>query len=329
MKNHYIKPGAEPGQAIIKKVEPMRINELTNNYYNEYLRHMETKNYSQTTKANYKFSLQKFFKYLESKQTEEVNNDNISRMLEDYQTHLKENGNHSNETINQYITRLKPFLTFCKLVYDIEPIKTEKNRQVKYLKTEEIKEILKTNKEIKNRKTANKLEALICFMFNTGARVKEVTRIKIKDLQVNENNKHIVTIHGKGNKTAVLGVNQDTIEKINIMLEDRENVEPEAPLFIGRSGKPLKERTIQKHFKELAKATDERMIMETGTNPELTKRFTPHSLRHSIAIYLLNVKEKPVNIVKEYLRHESLNTTQHYLRISNKEVVNLGNETLI
>lgn len=306
----------------------MKITELTNERYNNYLRYMETKNYSQTTKNNYVFTLNKFFTFLENRRTEFITNDNINELLENYQTHLKESGNHSNETINQYITRLKPFLTYCKLVYDIEPIRTEKNKQVKYLTSEEIKEILKTNKEIKNEKTSRKLEALICFMFNTGSRVNEITKLKIKDISTDENGQYKVIINGKGNKTAVLGINGDTISKINIMLEDRPNAEPNDPLFIGRGGGPLKERTIQKHFKELAKATDERLTKETGKNPELIKRFTPHSLRHSIAIYLLNVKQTPINLVKDYLRHESLNTTQHYIKISNKEVVNLGNETL-
>lgn len=306
----------------------MRLDQLTNKYYTSYLRHMETKNYSQTTKNNYIFSLQKFFKYLRTRHTIRITNENISLILDEYQTALKQSGKYSNETINQYITRVKPFLTYCKLVYDIEPIKTEKNKQIKYLKTDEIKEILKTNKEIKNEKTSHKLEALICFMFNTGSRVNEITKLKIKDLQVNEIGENQVIINGKGNKTAVLGINQATVNKINIMLEDRENPKPNEPLFIGRAGKPLKERTIQKHFKELAKATDERLIKENGVNPELTKRFTPHSLRHSIAIYLLNVKEKPINTVRQHLRHESINTTQHYLTVSNKEVVSLGNEIL-
>jgi len=303
----------------------MRTTQLTNRYYNGYLKYMETKNYSETTKNNYKFSLQKFFKYLQ-KRTHIINNENIKMYLEDYQTQLKASGNYSDETINQYITQLKPFLTYCKLVYDIEPIKTEKNRQIKYLKTDEIKEILKTNREMKNPKTSHKLEALICFMFNTGSRVNEITKLKIKDLQVNENGQNTIIINGKGNKTAVLGINQDTLEKINIMLEDRPGHKPGEPLFIGRAGTPLKERTIQKHFKELAKATDERLTKETGINPNLTKRFTPHSLRHSIAIYLLNVKGEPINTVRQHLRHESINTTQHYLTVSNKEVVNLGNE---
>ena len=306
----------------------MKITELTNERYNNYLRYMETKNYSQTTKNNYVFTLNKFFTFLENRRTEFITNENINELLESYQTHLKESGNHSNETINQYITRLKPFLTYCKLVYDIEPIRTEKNKQVKYLTSEEIKEILKTNKEIKNEKTSRKLEALICFMFNTGSRVNEITKLKIKDISTDENGQYKVIINGKGNKTAVLGINGDTISKINIMLEDRPGADPNDPLFIGRGGGPLKERTIQKHFKELAKATDERLTKETGKTPELIKRFTPHSLRHSIAIYLLNVKQTPINLVKDYLRHESLNTTQHYIKISNKEVVNLGNETI-
>ena len=307
----------------------MRLDQFTNKYYTSYLRHIETKNYSQTTINNYIFSLQKFFRYLKIRQTIRITNENINLILENYQKYLKDSGNYSNETINQYITRLKPYLTFCKLVYDIKPIKTEKNKQIKYLKVDEIKEILKTNRQIKNEKTSHKLEALIYFMFTTGSRVNEITKLKIKDLQVNENNKHVILIHGKGNKTALVGLSDDAISKINIMLEDRENLEPNAPLFVGRGGKPLKERTIQKHFKELAKATDKRVLNESGINPNLTKRFTPHSLRHSVAIYLLNVKHTPINLVKEVLRHENLNTTQHYLKISNNDVINLQNEITI
>lgn len=307
----------------------IRVSQLKGVEYPKYIKYMETKEFSETTKNNYKFSIENFFKFLKNENIPILNNKNINGVLYSYQKELKKSGKYSNETINQYLTRLKPFLLKCGLAYDIEPIKTEKNKQIKYLTSDEIKEILKTNKQIKNEKTGHKLEAIICLMFNTGARVGEITKLKIGDIKTNENNKNEIILHGKGNKTAKLGLNNDTLNKINIMLEDRENPQPNEPLFIGRAGKPLKERTIQKHFKELAKATDERLIKETGVNPELTKRFTPHSLRHSIAIYLLNVKKEPINTVQECLRHENINTTQHYLKISNEEIITLQNEIIL
>ena len=170
---------------------------------------------------------------------------------------------------SKVILGLEDMNTYIIRPNSIVVIRTEKNKQVKYLTREEIKEILKTNKEIKNEKTSRKLEALICFMFNTGSRVNEVTKLKIKDITTDETGKYQIIINGKGNNTAVLGINEDTVNKINTMLEDRPNAKPNDPLFIGRGGGSLKERTIQKHFKELAKATDERLTKETGKTPNL------------------------------------------------------------
>ena len=79
----------------------MRLDQLTNKYYTSYLRHMETKNYSQTTKNNYIFSLQKFFKYLRTRHTIRITNENISLILDEYQTALKQSGKYSPKTIKK------------------------------------------------------------------------------------------------------------------------------------------------------------------------------------------------------------------------------------
>ena len=60
------------------------------------------------------------------------------------------------------------------------------------------------------------------------------------------------------------------------------------PLFINKYGTVLSVRSIQKYFNKIGSITDKRLA-DNGKAPEpsIASRFTPHSLRHSLAIYLL------------------------------------------
>lgn len=306
----------------------LNINQFECEYHN-YIKFLKVKEYSDRTVENYSYSIDKFILYLRECGIDDVGNGNIRVLLEDYQKYLKSSGKYTNTSINQYFLRLGSFLRHLNFFYRIDPIKTEKNSEIKYLTTGEIREIIKTipiGKSHRRKKgVPEKLEAIICFMFNTGARVSEVTKVNINDIRKTSDGNYYVILHGKGNKTSKVGLTEATYSRLLRMLSFRKEYDETDPLFVNFRNERLSTRGIQKYFHELGIETDERLMRETGHDHEIAKRFTPHSLRHSLAIYLLNVKKVPINIVKEVLRHESIVTTQHYLKISNDEVISTLN----
>jgi site-specific recombinase XerC len=89
-------------------------------------------------------------------------------------------------------------------------------------------------------------------------------------------------------------------------------------LFPGRNGKPLTPRLVELRIKRYAKAAG------------ITRRVTPHALRHSIAVHYLQ-GGAPVNFVQGLLGHASLATTGKYLQLTDqmeKEIA-LKTETAI
>lgn len=82
----------------------------------------------------------------------------------------------------------------------------------------------------------------------------------------------------------------------------------EAPLFLGRRGKPLSPRIMQRQM--------EKLRVQLG----LHERATPHALRHSFATHLL-AKGGDLRTIQELLGHASLSTTQRYTAVDESHLI--------
>jgi integrase/recombinase XerD len=92
-------------------------------------------------------------------------------------------------------------------------------------------------------------------------------------------------------------------------------------LFIARSGNGISSRSIEQLVKKYAIATDERLSKE-GITTDFEKKLTPHALRHSFTIYLLNHANKPINEVQTLLGHSNISTTEIYSKIDDETIKN-------
>ena len=140
-------------------------------------------------------------------------------------------------------------------------------------------------------------------LYNTGARVSEITGMKIKDLSLNTPS---VRIQGKGRKDRVMPLWQSTVKLLKNWLthvnRDREN-----PLFPNARGKPLTRHGVEYRL-GIAKKT-----AETQCPSLKEKRVSPHSVRHTTAIHLLQ-SGIDISTIALWLGHESPGTTHHYLQ---------------
>lgn len=189
-------------------------------------------------------------------------------------------------------------------VLDI-PVKKTVSSTMTYLDRDEMKALLAMPKP-SNRLGIRDL-ALLTFLYNTGARASEATGLSIKDIRFETPAQ--VRILGKGRKERSCPLWPETVEALQAYLEQRnEGGQPDAPLFLNGHGRRLGRFGVVTILKRhITAATRER--------PSLAdKRVSPHTLRHTAAMHLLQSGVE-LNVIKSWLGHVSITTTSQYIEI--------------
>jgi len=278
------------------------------------------KNLSLTTIKNYCTTNKSFIKYLKDNNIIEL--DYIDEILKKYIIYLRKENNNTYSTINKYIQQIIQFLKHISFEINIElPKDNSKNKKIKYLKPKEIKEVFKS---ISERNIRDK--AIMQTLYRTGLRVSELANLKKYnlDLQSKESAIAIDVEDGKGSKDRTVYIDQLTLELINTMIykRTRKNKRDKNDyLFTARTGNGISSRSIEQLVKKYAIATDKRLAKE-GIKTNFEKKLTPHTLRHSFTIYLLNHAKKPINEVQTLLGHTNISTTQIYTKIDDETIKN-------
>jgi integrase/recombinase XerD len=143
---------------------------------------------------------------------------------------------------------------------------------------------------------------LFQLFFNTGARVSELVGLNRQDLR---DDCQTVLLHGKGRKERSLPLWPKTVCQMRQWL-DRLPTAPATPVFTNRFGVRLSRFGVEKRLSEaVAKAA--------RVCPSLQgRRVSPHLLRHSTAMHLLQAGVDVTGITL-WLGHESPLTTHKYL----------------
>lgn len=138
---------------------------------------------------------------------------------------------------------------------------------------------------------------LLRFMYATGARVSEVSRVKWRDLIEREEGGQ-VTLFGKGKKTRVVLLPPSIWEELLMLKADSDK---DAPLFVSR----------KKHG-HLDSSQIFRIVKEAAKRAGLGDKPSPHFYRHAHASHALD-RGAPIHLVQTTLGHESVATTGRYL----------------
>lgn len=271
--------------------------------------------YNQNTKTNYKYALKNFNKYIETQQIKEIqlNKNVIETILKSYKKYLI-NSNYSNKTINLYLTVIQNFFKYMGISTTIKKVEnTTNSKEYKYLTIPEIKKLIETIPETTNKKELQlRNKAIILLMFSSGLRVNELINIKANDYYKQENN-YYISIKPKGKlNNIILPIAPETSQAINLYLENKKK--NNKYLFSNQTHNKLTRQGINKILKQIAIKTDAKY------NLNITPRISSHIFRHSLARYLLIDKAKPINQVKDILRHNNINTTIKYLTTSQNEI---------
>jgi integrase/recombinase XerD len=154
---------------------------------------------------------------------------------------------------------------------------------------------------------------LLATAYNTGARVSELTGLQVRDVLLDRQT--AVHLHGKGRKQRVIPLWKSTAGQLRGWLNEI-NSAPEAPVFPNRAGAPMTRSGVRDRL-DRAVATAEQSC------PSLhSQHVTPHTLRHSTAMHLLQ-SGTDLAVIALWLGHSSPATTHQYLEadLATKEAV--------
>jgi len=156
---------------------------------------------------------------------------------------------------------------------------------------------------------ANRDRALLLFLYNTGARVQEVADLRVSNLELSSQPR--VHLHGKGDKWRSCPLWEETAGQLRELISARKPNDSSSPVFASRSGRPLTRFGIYKIVRRRAGA------LEAAQPPANYRGISPHVFRHTTAVHLLEAGVE-VNVIRGWLGHVSLITTNRYAEISAK-----------
>ena len=172
-----------------------------------------------------------------------------------------------------------------------------KNRKPPIFLIEDEKRILL--KTIRSQKgwQANRDLVIVNLFLHTGIRLSELVGLDITDVNLLEKR---ITIQAKGGQTVNRFINTKLRTILHRYLKERKQIFTDSQaLFISQLQKRIATRQIQRRL--------DQWIVKAG----ISKRITPHSLRHSFATGLY-ARTSNILIVQQALGHASIATTQIY-----------------
>jgi integrase/recombinase XerD len=149
----------------------------------------------------------------------------------------------------------------------------------------------------------DKTRLIMELIYSSGLRVSECVTLKVNDLDLNS--KIINVKSGKGNKDRITILSDAVVAELRryILTLDKN----EQYLFPNSKGSNLSVRNIQK------------LIQKAAIKAGITKKTSPHVLRHSFATHLLE-DGTDIRLIQELLGHSQLSTTQIYTHVSREQL---------
>ena len=148
---------------------------------------------------------------------------------------------------------------------------------------------------------------LLVFLYNTGARVQEAADLRASDVHFDPTPR--VHLHGKGDKWRVCPLWTETSALLKKLLSEQGSGSSDRPVFIGVKDEALTRFGI---YKIIRRYTTQ--VVKKGSDGR-SRRVSPHVWRHTTAVHLLEAGVE-VNVIRAWLGHASLETTNRYAEIT-------------
>lgn len=281
----------------------------------EYLR--LNRNYSELTINSYSRDINYFLEFVESRKLslDEVN----PRIIREFSLYLNSSRRFKPSSLRRILSSIR---SFSKFLYRNNFVSRNFGKYItyprlpfelpKFLDEDKIVELLGELERRKQLAYSGKKKNIIvrdtavvfCF-YLTGARVSEVSRMKINDMDFSSGT---VVIRGKGRKERAIPLHPVLREKLEeyLLVRDKLKKRNTDLLFVGNS------RNGGMSVRHM------RNVIYKYTSM-VGSKVSPHGLRHTFATHLLN-DGNDIRVIQDLLGHSSIATTQRYTHTSLKRL---------
>ena len=312
-------------QITVKKDEPKILN--------NFLSYLQViKNYSKNTIDGYRLDLMQFFRFINEyhRFNIQIKYFNIFILLRvqeaDIIAFLVYLNYFKDSSVMTRQRKLTAIRQFYKWLINLHPscIKTNPaanidnikkvERLPKYIPFKKAKE-LQNIFNITNSNYPQRNNAILCLFLNSGIRLNELINIKILDVNFKLNT---IKVRGKGHKERTIYFNELCHRKIKEYLKFRERkgekIDVNDFLFLNNKHKKLGTDGIEYICHKAYKIAN---LEKYG--------YTIHTLRHTAATILYRYVTQDLLILKEFLGHKHITTTQIYTHVYNKQLIDAMN----
>lgn len=289
----------------------------------EFLQYTEIeKGRSLNTVRNYDQYLSRFLDYTKLKDPKGITDSVVRdfRIWLNRQEAKKEKGmapaTLKKRTQNYYLIALRAFLKYLarQSISSLSPDRIElakvPERSLDLITIEELERLLKAPDVNNIRGLRDK--AMLELLFSTGLRVSELCSLpRDINLKLDE-----MSVRGKGEKVRVVFISDDARNAVTKWLDKRDDMDD--ALFINITNKKQK-LAKNKESLRLTPRSVERIIKQYAIKSGISKKVTPHVIRHSFATDLLR-NGADLRSVQMLLGHANINTTQIYTHVTDTEL---------
>jgi len=270
--------------------------------HQQFLEHLEVeKGRSLKTIENYDRYVKRFLEFAKVGSPSRIDDELVRKYRLFLNREEKRNGgNLDRKTQNYYLIALRVFLKYLAKrniaslpAEKIELAKTPQ-RDLDLITEEELRRLL----DVKEGETKDiRDKAILELLFSTGLRVSELCALNRDSFGEAKNGE--ISIRGKGGKIRVVFISEEAKQAVKNYLDKRSDTE-EALFF-------LTPRSV------------ERMIKQRAIEAGISKKVTPHIIRHCFATDLLS-NGADIRSVQALLGHSNIATTQIYTHITDKQL---------
>jgi len=274
------------------------------------------KGLSQASIRSYRDGIRLFLLFLAKKVNRPISKLTLSDLgadnVRDFLAHLEAERGNNIRSRNHRLAMLHTFFAYAggqapELLHEAErvaavPRKRTQLPATRYLERDEVEDLFA--KMPREGRLAVRDRALLLFLYNTGARAAEVVGLTRGQLALTPPPR--VNLHGKGDKWRTCPLWPETARILNELLQQTPAAPSTSPVFLSGAGQPLTRfglyKLVRRHSGHVPTEQNQRPI-------------SPHVFRHTTAVHLLE-SGVDVNVIRGWLGHVSLDTTNRYAEIN-------------
>lgn len=274
------------------------------------------RNYSKNTIQGYRDAIKLFLRFVSDEKGIDINKFSMNQfnreIVAEFLNYMRKNGQKVS-TVNQRLAALKSFANYCQIeslenisalqnLQSIKPVKGE-IKQIVWLSEEQTNELI--NKPDTDTDFGLKHRAILCMLYDTGARVQEICDLRIMDITLG---KHpTVRLTGKGNKIRIVPISKGLNDLMTIYLDHfcRDSIKTDN-VFKNKNGLKLSRDGISYIIQKYTNI----VRLKDSNFPE---KIHPHCFRHSKAMHMVSAGI-PLIYIRDFLGHEDISTTMIYAK---------------